>query len=70
MSYTVTSMDYSAMSTILMFAVCETRSCVNLTVLKHVSDEVTLGRSAGLNGRITLDPMEGFIERISKLHCC
>ena len=34
-------MDYDALSTVLNFDACETRSCVNVTILDDLVDEQT-----------------------------
>ena len=66
---TVSPMDYTAVSlTILMFGACERRRCVNVTIENDVvledteSFDVTLERVTGLDGRISLDPVDGEIE--------
>ena len=65
--FTVIPMDYGAPSTVLMFAACETRSCVNVTIVDDLVDEleeilnVTLERTPGLDSRITLYPVDGQI---------
>ena len=67
MSHTVTPMDYGDVSTIVRFAACETRHCVNITIVddrRHERDEafaITLERTPGLNDRITLDPANGVV---------
>ena len=61
-------MDYIGLSTILNFPACETKQCVNVTivdddVLENVeSFDVTLERTPGLDMRITLDPVDGVVE--------
>ena len=61
-------MDYIGLSTILNFPACETKQCVDVTivddeVLENVeSYHVTLERTLGLDMRITLDPVEGVVE--------
>ena len=67
---TVSPMDYTGVSlAILMFGACERRRCVNVTIENDVlenteSFDVTLERTTGLDGRITLDPVhvDGEIE--------
>ena len=60
-------MDYIRLSTILNFLKCETKQCVDITivddeVLEDVeSFDVTLERTLGLDMRITLDPADGMI---------
>ena len=64
----VSPMDYDALSTVLNFDACETRSCVNVTIVDDSVDEqtevfaVTLRRSVGLDSRIRLNPVDGVIE--------
>ena len=66
-SYTVSPMDYGAVSTILRFDACDTRHCVGVTIVIDGDDEpdeifgITLERTPGLNDRITLDPVDGDI---------
>ena len=66
-SYTASPMDYGAVSTILRFDACDTRHCVDVTIENDGDDEpdemfgITLERIPGLNGRITLDPVDGDI---------
>ena len=66
--FTVTLMDHIGLSTILNFPACETKQCVDVTivdddVLENVeSFDVTLERTLGLDTRITLDPVDGAIE--------
>ena len=60
-------MDYEAPSTVLMFTACEIRSCVNVTIVDDVVDEleeifdVTLERTPGLDSRIRINPADGQI---------
>ena len=67
----VAPMDYEALSTTLMFAACETRRCVNVTIVDDIIVEpcemldVTLKRIPGLNGRISLSSMAAIIEIIN-----
>ena len=66
-SYTDSPMDYGAVSTILRFDACDTRRCVDVTIENDGDDEpdevfgITLERTPSLNGRITLDPVDGDI---------
>ena len=65
-------MDYLELNTILSFAACETRSCVNVTIVDDLVDEpdlieffhYTLERTPGLDPRISLDPVDGVVEII------
>ena len=63
-------MDYIGLSTILSFPACETKQCVNVTivddeVLENVElFDVTLERTPGLDMRIRLDPVDGVVEII------
>ena len=65
--FTVAPMDYVALSEILMFGACQTRSCKNVTIVDDLVDEpeeffrVLLTRTTGLDSRITLNPVEGRI---------
>ena len=60
-------MDYVALSEVLMFGACQTRSCTNVTIVDDLVDEeeeffrVSLTRTTGLDSRITLNPVEGRI---------
>ena len=53
------------MSTILTFAACDTRHCVDVPIMNDADDEpdeifgIILDRTPGLNDRITLDPVDG-----------
>ena len=57
--------DYVALSETLMFDACQTRSCVNVTIVDDLVDEleeffrVSLTRTTGLDSRITLNPVDG-----------
>ena len=57
-------MDYIAFSMDLSFAACETRQCVNITIVDDSVEEpveefdVTLERTMGLNPRIRLRPVD------------
>ena len=65
-------MDYLELNTILSFAACETRSCVNVTIVDDMVDEpdpiesfhYTLERTPGLDSRISLAPVDGVVEII------
>ena len=63
----VSPMDYGTVSTILTFAACDTRRCANVTIRNDTDDEldemfnITLERTPGLNGRITLNPVNGVV---------
>ena len=64
----VTPMDYGAVSTILMFAACDTRQCMDVPIVDDETLElteifiVTLERAPALENRITLNPVDGDIE--------
>ena len=68
--HTVSPMDYAAESVVLKFCECETRRCANITIIDDLalemveSFEITLGRTADLDSRITLDPVDGNIQII------
>ena len=55
-------MDYDVLSMILRFAACETRQCVNMTIVDDFEKELnedflyTLEGAPGLNFDINLDP--------------
>ena len=55
------------MSTVLMFAACDTRQCENITIVDDETLEltetftVTLDRTPALDTRITLSPVDGDI---------
>ena len=55
------------MSTILRFAACDTRRCVDVPIMSDADDEpdeifgITLERTPGLNDRFTLDPVDGVV---------
>ena len=63
-------MDYLELDTILSFAACETRSCADVTIVNDMVDEpdpieffhYTLGRTFGLDPRISLAPVDGVVE--------
>ena len=56
-------MDYIGLSMILSFTACETRQCVNVTIVSDLVNEpveefdVTLERTIGLDTRISLQPV-------------
>ena len=60
-------MDYGSVSTILMFAACETRLCVGITIVDDTENEpnetfsISLERTPFLHDRITLRPVNGEI---------
>ena len=68
-------MDYIGVSIILSFAACETRQCLNITIVSDMVDEtvelfdVTLERTIGLDPRIYLHPVDAriIIDNDSKL---
>ena len=74
--FLVTPMDYDAVSTVLMFAACEVRHCVNITIkddkipVQIESFNITLERTVGLDSRITLEPVDGVIEIIDTNSKC
>ena len=67
---TESGMDYDGISVILLFAACQRRSCVNVTIIDDEmlenteSFNFTLERTTGLSDRITLDPVDGVVEII------
>ena len=72
-------MDYIEVSRILRFAACETRQCVNVTIVSDLVDEpveefdVTLERTPGLDTMIRLVPVNTRIiindDNESNQHC-
>ena len=66
-TFTEESMDYIQFSRILSFAACETRRCVNITIVDDLVDEpveefdVTLERTLHLESRIRLQPMDAMV---------
>ena len=60
-------MDYGSLNVTLMFAACETRRCMNVTIVDDGVQEpeenffYTLERTPGLDSRIDLDPTLGEI---------
>ena len=71
-SCTVSPMDYGAVSTILMFAACDIRRCVDVPIVRDTDEEpdemfgITLERTPGLNDKITLGPVDGDITIIDE----
>ena len=67
--HAVALIDYGAVSTILRFSACETRRCVDITIVDDtdIFDElseafiITMERTPGLNDGITLDPTNGLM---------
>ena len=63
-------MDYGALSTILMFGECDTRLCVNISIVDDLVLEtmetvyIKLNRTADLDIRIQLDPVDAEIQII------
>ena len=63
-------MDYGALSTILMFGECDTRLCVNISIVDDLVLEtmetvyIKLNRTADLDVRIQLDPVDAEIQII------
>lgn len=64
----VPSMDYGALSIILMFDECDTQLCVNISIVDDLVLEttetvyVTLNRTADLDARIQLEPVDAEIQ--------
>ena len=62
---TVDPMDYLGVNSILSFAACEIRRCVNVIIEDDLVDEeeeffdFTLERTPGLDSRISLNPVDG-----------
>ena len=60
-------MDYIGLSMILSFPSCETKRCLNITIVSDLVDEpveefdVTLERTTGLDTRISLYPVDARI---------
>ena len=67
-SLAVAPMDYSAVSALMMFDSCETRQCIDISIVNDAVREntesffVTLVRTPDLDHRITLDPVAGEID--------
>ena len=65
--FTGTPDDYRVLNEMLMFAACETRRCVNVTIMNDLVDEpeenffYTLERTPGLHPNISFDPVLGEI---------
>ena len=61
-------MDFKSLNMTLMFAACETRRCVNVTIVDDFEDEqtehffYTLERTPGLHPNIELGPKKGNIK--------
>ena len=57
-------MDYIGLSRILNFAACNTRQCVNVSIVNNLVNEaveefdITLRETAGLDSRISLQPVD------------
>ena len=66
----VDPMDYQGLNTILSFDKCHNRSCVDVIIVNDFVDEpdeffsYTLGRTLGLDPRISLAPVNGRVEII------
>ena len=64
-------MDYGAIDVILEFDVCETRKCVNVSIVNDLVDEEDeiftyhLRRTPNLDHRIDLEPIDGTVEIIN-----
>ena len=64
-SFAVASMDYTAVSALMMFDSCDTRQCMEIAIMNDgilentESFSVTLVRTPDLDPRITLDPVTG-----------
>ena len=62
--FTESPMDYIGLSRILNFAACNTRQCVNVSIVNNLVDEaveefdITLVETSGLDSRITLRPVD------------
>ena len=68
LSHVVALMDYIPVSTLLRFAACETRVCVNITIVMDITHDtrletfiVSLERTSSLPGRITLATVDGLV---------
>lgn len=65
--FSASASDFGALSTVLRFAKCQKKSCANVSIVDDVMLEnvevfgITLERS-GLDSRITLEPVNGFVE--------
>ena len=70
LTFSVSPSDYGAVDTLLTFAACVKRSCVNVsivddTILENVeSFDVNLKRTPDLDRSITLAPVDGVVEII------
>ena len=66
-TYVVAPVDYVSFNASLMFAACEIRRCVNVSIVNDFAGEpeesffYKLRRTPGLHPRITLDPVDGEI---------
>ena len=66
----MSSLDYGAVDTVLMFAACERKNCVNLYITNDIilekdeSFDLTVEKTSDLESRITLDPVNGVVEII------
>ena len=64
-------MDYGAIDVTLEFDVCETRKCVNVSIVDDLVDEEDeiftyhLRRTPNLDPRINLEPIDGTVEIIN-----
>ena len=62
-NFTVDPLDYIGLASILNFAACETRKCVEITIVDDTPNEpveefdITMERTLGLDTRISLDPV-------------
>ena len=60
-------MDYIGLSMVLSFPSCETKQCLNITIVSNLVDEpveefdITLERTTGLDTRISLQPVDARI---------
>ena len=58
-------LDYEPFSVVVQFESCDTRRCVNISILSDLIEEpdesfnYTLERTPDLDSRISLDPVEG-----------
>ena len=63
-------MDHLRLNNILSFAACETRRCVNVAIVDDLLGEpdelfhYTLERTPGLDPRISLSPVDGWVQII------
>lgn len=67
-NFTEASMDYGRIATLLMFGSCETRACIHVIIVNDNTAEgierfvASLGRTANLDPRITIDPDIAIVE--------